>query len=251
MLCNDVKGLISMFERTAAATGSRVAVAVLCCGRSIDGRGYQMVADRFISPIARASGMAMILPAIPDAVDARQVALRCDALLMTGSCSNVSGSLYGGTSSERPDHGRDTVALAVAEAMIEAGRPVLGICRGMQELNVLFGGTLEDLDPGIHMDGSDWEDPRVLAHRHDVDLSPGGVLSTRVGTTSVSVFSAHRQGISRLASGLSVEAKAHDGLVEAFSCHPRSSVMGVQWHPELSQDAFGQSLFDDLVRAAA
>lgn len=239
-----------MSDRHGYRIGSRPVVAVLCCGRAVDGRGYQMVADRFITPITRALGLAMIIPSIPDAVDAREIALRCDALLMTGSCSNVSPERYGRSGGGHSDLGRDEVAMGVADAMIEAGRPVLGVCRGMQELNVLFGGSLLDLDPGLHMEGDDWHDPRVFAHRHDVGLSHDGRLRSRSSADVVSIFSAHRQGVDALGSGLRVEARAHDGLIEAFSASPRGTVVGVQWHPELGASAFDRSLFEDLVRAA-
>lgn len=210
-----------------------------------------MVADRFLAPVARAMGSVMIIPAMPDAVDAAQVALRCDALLMTGSCSNVSPARYGGSPGVHDrDDGRDEVAMRVADAMIEAGRPVLGVCRGMQELNVLFGGTLADLSDGVHMDGTDWRDPRVFAHRHDVVLEGAGRLRGRSSSDVVSIFSAHRQGVRRLGAGLVVEARAGDGLVEAFSASPRGTVVGVQWHPELGRDPFDRSLFEDLVKAA-
>lgn len=229
--------------------GASAVVAVLCCGRSIDGRGYQVVADRFIQPIARAGGVAFVIPSIPDAVDARQVALRCDALLMTGSCSNVAPSRYGGLDDGQLDFARDEVAMAVADAMIEAGRPVLGICRGMQELNILAGGSLRDLRSSFHK-AAEWHDPSVLDHSHDVVLMPDGHLRHRSGAGTVSIISAHSQGVDRLGSGLTIEAMAEDGLVEAFSSRPRSSVVGVQWHAELGSSRLDRALFEDLVAAA-
>jgi putative glutamine amidotransferase len=226
-------------------------VAVLSCGRDVAGRRCHAVAERFLTPIARVGGSALIVPAMPAAVDAAAVALRCDALLMTGSCSDVDGPLYGGPREENVDHGRDEVALAVASAMIEACRPVLGICRGMQELNVLFGGSLVDVSADrLHMEADDWHDPRVFEHRHEVSLVPGGRLSTLCADDAVSIFSAHRRGVGRIGSGLRVEALAPDGLVEAFSARPGAGVLGVQWHPELRGCPLDEEMFADLVRAA-
>lgn len=209
-----------------------------------------MVANRFLDPVIRAGGSALIVPSMPSVVDASQIALRCDALLMTGSCSNVGAHLYGGVQSGMVDSGRDEVAMAVADAMIEAGRPVLGICRGMQELNTLFGGSLRDLDGESHMAHLPWDDPLLLAHAHDIGLVEGGRLSASSSEKVVSIFSAHTQGVDRLGSGLEIEALASDGLVEAFSANVRAQVFGVQWHPEVGSSHLDQRLFADLVRAA-
>lgn len=247
---------LAMFRASSppAARGPTVprpVVAVLSCGRDVAGRRCHAVAERFLTPVADAGGSVLIVPAMPEAVDAAAVALRCDALLMTGSCSDVDGSLYGGPAETNVDHGRDEVALAVASAMIEAGRPVLGICRGMQEINVLFGGSLVDVSGGrLHMEAEHWHDPRVFEHRHEVALVSGGRLHALSDMVEASIFSAHRRGVGRLGVGLRVEALAPDGLVEAISAHPRSSVVGVQWHPELRGCALDDELFRDLVRAA-
>lgn len=241
-----------MLFNTGRTTHSRAVVAVLCCGRTLDGRGYQVVADRYMAPIARAGGMTLVVPSLPEVIEAREVALRCDALLMTGSCSNVSPARYGCSSPPvDPDAGRDEVALRVADAMISAGKPVLGICRGFQEINALLGGTITFLpDDGLHVGGPDWSDPSIFAHRHEVIIEEGGVLGALAPERHVSIVSAHRQGVSRLASGVRVEARAPDGLVEAFSMSDRSSVVGVQWHPELGESMLDRSLFENLVLAA-
>lgn len=228
----------------------RPLVAVLSCGRTIDGRAYQMVADRFLKPVSEAGGSVLVVPSLPEAVDAVAIASRCDALLMTGSCSNVSPARYGVTGTEDDaDHGRDEVALAVAEAMVSAGRPVLGICRGVQELNVMFGGTL-GVAPSDHMWGEDWGDPSVFLHSHPVRLAADGRMAHLAESSEVSVVSAHRRCLDRVAPSLVVEAVSlHDGVVEAVRL-PGVEVVGVQWHPELGRDALSRGLFRDLVRAA-
>jgi putative glutamine amidotransferase len=124
----------------------------------------------------------------------------------------------------------------LAERMIEAGRPVFGICRGLQELNVLFGGTLSrDLGEfSHHRDEDGLSFAELFDHSHDVALSQGGVLAAATGARRITVNSVHRQGIDRLGGGLSVEAVAtDDGLTEAFSAQPcGGDVLAVQWHPE-------------------
>ena len=212
-------------------------IGVLCCNEVAD-RPIQAVASRFIEPLVRLSGATVLLvPALIDTLDAEALGERLDGLLLTGARSNVSACRYGGVAGESGglDEERDEVALALAGHMIEIGRPVFGICRGLQELNILFGGTLQDTDDGAHHPAGDdtaFED--LFSHQHEVELAEGGALARAVGARRISVNSVHRQGVGRLGSGLSVEAVAtHDGLVEAFSgpgCG--AEVLAVQWHPE-------------------
>ncbi|WP_200912532.1 gamma-glutamyl-gamma-aminobutyrate hydrolase family protein [Sphingomonas sp. Leaf242] len=226
-------------------------IGVLCCNE-IASRPIQAVATRFVEPLVRYAGATVLLvPAVADAMDTRSLAGRLDGLLLTGSRSNVAGGRYGNTdaSDDALDLDRDAVALELAGRMIEAGRPVFGICRGLQELNVLFGGTLTDtLDEGHHRSTDDATAYETLFdHVHDVTLSAGGLLASAIAQPSISVTSVHRQGIDRLGEGLTVEAHAvSDGLVEAFSARPcGGDVLAVQWHPEwdVAASASGQAFF--------
>ncbi len=234
---------------------SRPVVAIICSGRASFGRPAQMVSERFIEPVVAAGGSTVLIPAMPDAVDIAAVAGFCDALLMSGAISNVHPESYGVSCDEEEpathDRGRDAVSFRLAEAMINAGKPVLGICRGMQELNVLFGGTLTDLPTdGLHVYSHDWTDSSVYCHRHVVAMSEGSVYNEYVDDSRALVVSAHSQGIERLGEGLTVDAVAGDGLVEAFSTCVKSQVSGVQWHPELSDHPLNDEIFRRLVRAA-
>lgn len=213
-------------------------IGVLCCNEIAD-RPIQAVATRFVEPLVRYAGATVLLvPAVADAMDTRALAARLDGLLLTGSRSNVAGARYGkaDATDDALDLDRDTVALELAGRMIEAGRPVFGICRGLQELNVLFGGTLtESLEDGHHRSTDDETAYETLFdHVHDVTLRPGGLLANATARQSLSVTSVHRQGVARLGTGLRVEAEAvADGLIEAFSAKPcGGDVLAVQWHPE-------------------
>ncbi|SEN11816.1 gamma-glutamyl-gamma-aminobutyrate hydrolase [Sphingomonas gellani] len=220
------------------ATPSPV-IGVLCCNE-VAGRAVQVVASRFVEPLATIAGATVLLvPALTAVTDPAAVVPLLDGLLLTGSRSHVAPSRYRSDVTAPPDQvdeQRDEVALRLAERMIEAGKPVFGICRGMQELNVLFGGTLTDDAAGRGHHGGSWEDgyDRLFEHRHDVDLTGGGVLERITGAGRLSVSSVHQQGVDRLGSGLKVEAVAtHDSLVEAFggtACG--AEVLAVQWHPE-------------------
>jgi putative glutamine amidotransferase len=212
-------------------------IGVVCCNEVAD-RPIQAVATRFIDPLVQyADATVLLVPAVADALDARSLATRLDGLLLTGSRSNVAGDRYGrdDAPTDTLDLDRDTVAFDLAARMIEAGRPVFGICRGLQELNVLFGGTLTDAEAGHHLETGDATAYETLFdHVHDVALQTGGLLETAMARSSVTVTSVHRQGVDRLGAGLSVEAVAiDDGLIEAFSARPcGADVIAVQWHPE-------------------
>ncbi len=218
----------------------RPVIGVLCCNE-FSQRPIQAVATRFVAPLAKLAGATVVLvPAVSDACDAHALVDRLDGLLLTGSRSNVAPSRYGAADGDATLHDgeRDEVALRLAARMIEGGRPVFGICRGLQELNVLFGGTLTDSIGALHHcglhDGEQYD--RHFEHGHDVDLVAGGLLSPAAARTPVN--SVHRQGIDRLGTGLTVEAAGSaDGLIEAFSARPcGAAVLAVQWHPEWDVD---------------
>jgi putative glutamine amidotransferase len=219
------------------AEPERPVIGVVCCNEVAD-RPIQTVATRFIDPLVQyANATVLLVPAVADALDSRSLATRLDGLLLTGSRSNVAGDRYGGIDAEDNalDLDRDTVAFDLAARMIEAGRPVFGICRGLQELNVLFGGTLTDTEAGHHRETGDATAYETLFdHVHDVALQTGGLLETAMARSRVTVTSVHRQGVDRLGGGLRVEAVAtDDGLIEAFSARPcGGDVVAVQWHPE-------------------
>lgn len=232
-------------------------IGVLCCNEVFD-LPIQAVASRFIEPLSRISGATVLLvPALEDVLDASALTDRLDGLLLTGSRSNVAADRYGAArqGAGRLDEQRDAVAIALAGRMIERGRPVFGICRGLQELNVLFGGTLTpDLEPGHHHRAEpDLPFEDLFAHTHDVTLAEGGLLASAIECSRLTVNSVHHQGIDRLGKGLRIEAiSAEDGLVEAFSANDgAATVLAVQWHPEWggATCSSGQAFFSLLGEA--
>ena len=221
-----------------APSPPRPLIGVLCCNEVME-RPVQTVASRFIEPLVRISGAtALLVPALVSGVDIGDIAARLDGLLLTGSRSNVAPRRYGAAAvgtPDRLDERRDEVALRLADTMINASKPVFGICRGLQELNVLFGGTLCDMDPGSHHGPEDdVAFHELFEHMHDIELVAGGRLVNGGPSRRVSVNSVHAQGIDRLGSGLAVEAVSTlDGVVEAVSARPfEGEVLAVQWHPE-------------------
>lgn len=222
---------------------TRPVLGIICCSRAVGEDQAQIVMDRYAMPAMEyADCAALLVPALPGLMRATEVASRIDGLLLTGSPSNVVPALYGeadAADAEGPyDAARDTMAADLAIACMARGKPVFGICRGLQELNVIFGGTLRrdmsrsgDLLPHHADQDADWD--AMFDHGHEVALAPGGVLRGAIGSGRMWVNSVHFQGIARLGDGLRVEATAPDGVIEAFSSqHTGAPVLAVQWHPE-------------------
>src|SRR5215469_7381556 len=133
---------------------------------------------------------------------------------------------------------RDTTTLALLKAAIAAGAPVLCLCRGFQELNVAFGGSLhqhvQEVEGRIdHRENKNADLAVQYGPAHEVRVAQGGLLSQLVGIRSFNVNSLHAQGIDRLAPPLHADAIAPDGTIEAVSMpRAKSFLLGLQWHPE-------------------
>jgi putative glutamine amidotransferase len=222
----------------------------------------QTVMNRYVTAAMRWGDVAALLvPALPDLMSARDVAPRLDGLLLTGSPSNIEPARYGeadASDAEGPyDADRDTMTLGLIRTMLDLGRPVLGVCRGFQEVNVAFGGALRrdtsrstDLLAHHAPAGADVEG--MFAHAHEVTLTPDGLLDRAMGRDRLTVNSVHFQGVGRLGEGLAVEAVAPDGRVEAVSAWVnRAPVLAVQWHPEwrTADNADSQAFFRLLGQA--
>ena len=223
--------------------GARPVLGVSCCTRRVGTEFAQVVIDRYVTAAMRWGDVAALLvPALPELMKASEVAPRLDGLLLTGSPSNVEPGVYGeagASDAEGPyDPARDTMTRDLITAMLDLGRPVLGVCRGFQEINVAFGGTLRrdtsrnpDLLAHHAPETATFDD--MFAHEHEVALTPGGLLSRQLDRDRLRVNSVHFQGAGRLGAGLTVEARAPDGMVEAVSARVnRAPVLAVQWHPE-------------------
>jgi putative glutamine amidotransferase len=216
---------------------------------------YHMVGEKYARALMDAAGAApVVIPSLAEELQFEELIERLDGLLFTGSPSNVEPHHYQGTPSEPGtlhDPARDATTLPLIRKAVAAGVPVFGICRGFQEMNVAFGGTLHQK---LH------EVPGNLDHRddeslplevqygpaHDVTLEPGGLLRSLASADSIRVNSLHNQGINRLGSALDVEARAPDGVIEAFRVHgSQRFALAVQWHPEwqVMQNPFSRAVF--------
>jgi putative glutamine amidotransferase len=173
---------------------------------------------------------------------------------LTGSASNVEPHHYGGPASEPGtlhDPNRDATTLPLIPQAIAAGLPVLAICRGFQEMNVAYGGTLHqrlhEVDGYIdHREDESAPLDVQYGAAHEVLLEPGGRLREIAGRDRLMVNSLHWQGIRDLGGGLEVEARAPDGVIEAFRAAGAADFgLGLQWHPEwqFESNPFSSALF--------
>ena len=220
---------------------AKPALGITCCVREVEGESAQTVISRYVRAVVRhADVAALLIPAIPDLIDVRDIAGRIDGLLLTGSPSNVAPACYGHSDVEETgpsDPARDSTSLPLIETMIGRGLPVFGICRGHQELNVALGGTLRR-DLADHHAPEGVSRAEMFGHSHEVELTAGGLLRHMLGRDRILVNSVHYQAIDRLASGLTAEAYSPDGIIEAVSGRLNGApLLGVQWHPEWDADS--------------
>ena len=227
-------------------TNDRPVLGVISCNRETDNQTAQVVMTRYLtSALAYADAAALLVPAMPELMRAREVAPRLDGLLLTGTPSNLDPKRYGELIDDAPgpfDPERDEMTARLIEAMLDLGKPVFGIFRGFQELNVAFGGTLrrdmaEHPELIAHHAPSELSFSEYFEHKHPVTLTGGGVLQRAYARDELDVVSVHYQGVDKLGAGLNVEARAPDGVVEAVSAEVNGApVLAVQWHPEWKAD---------------
>ncbi|MFN8130949.1 MAG: gamma-glutamyl-gamma-aminobutyrate hydrolase family protein [Solirubrobacteraceae bacterium] len=189
----------------------------------------------YCQAIQRAGGRAVIL--VPDPADSaapEAVIATLQGLIVTGSSSDLDPALYGAPAHEATDPVppvRDEFDVALTRAALAAGLPLLGVCRGMQVLNVACGGTLEQHLPDAVGHGDHQGPPGTFAE-HPVRLEPGSLAAAAAGAEQAEVKSYHHQGLARLGAGLRATGwSGLDGIVEAVE-RPGGFVLGVLWHPE-------------------
>jgi putative glutamine amidotransferase len=251
--------------------GGKPLVLIACDVKQVGPHAFHCVGEKYIDAVAHGAGVwPLLLPALGAGSDLESLERHfdLDALLadvdgvfLPGSVSNLAPTRYGGQPDPTmlQDPQRDALTLSLIERAMALSVPLFAVCRGLQELNVVLGGTLH---PRVHeVEGflDHREDPDAARddqyrHAHPVALRSGGVLEGLLGCAEIRVNSLHGQGLRDLAPGLVVEGVAPDGLVEAVSCpsHP-GFLIGVQWHPEwrFRSDPVSVALFRAFGAAAA
>lgn len=208
----------------------------------------------YLDAVWQAGGIPLVPPPIDDNAALDQLAALADALVLPGGAFDIDPALYGEQRHARcgelkPE--RTALEVALLERALARGLPVLGVCGGMQLINVVRGGAL-------------WQDlpsqaPSPLEHQqttskslpaHEVEVVAGTLLSRVVATARLPVNSTHHQAVKALGAGLVVSARATDGLVEGIEDPSLPFLVGVQWHPESMREAPQRAIYRALVEAA-
>ena len=222
--------------------------------------------QRYVSSVNKFSNcIAVQIPSMGKDFDYSDLIKRFDGILLTGGRANIEPHNYGGTPfpmDESIDPERDGAVLNIIPACIDAGIPILGICRGLQEINVAMGGSLHyriNQMPGKNdhrmPKGDNITEEDIFKLRHPVILTPGGLFQKMIGRDEILVNSLHGQGIDQLGEGLIIQAISDDDVIEGISIknHP-SFGAAVQWHtefhPEREEHTLSRKLYEAFGRAA-
>lgn len=223
---------------------------------------FHAVGEKYIAAVVQAADcLPLLIPVLETPLDVSEILARVDGIFFTGSPSNVEPHRYAGAASlpgTLHDPHRDATTLSLIPRAIATGVPVFGVCRGFQEMNVAMGGTLHQRVQEVagfadHREDKDEPLDVQYAPAHEVTLERGGLLHKLAGADRIEVNSLHAQGVDRLAPDLEIEARAPDGLIEAFRVKSAPSfALAVQWHPEwkVMTNEFSKALFAEFGRAA-
>ena len=224
----------------SATTNPKPVVLVPACNRLQGHHVYHVAGKKYVDAVRLAGCQPLVVPgATGDELDA--LLDLAQGVLLTGSPSNVHPRHFDEDVLDPAlplDPERDAWTLPLIPKAIERGMPLFAICRGFQEMNVALGGSLHQAVhrvSGLSDHRDDERQPLEVQYgpAHEIIVAPGGLLERVLRVPRVMVNSLHDQGVNRLAPGLRIEARAPDGLVEAFSvAHAPGFTLGVQWHPE-------------------
>ncbi|OUS39431.1 gamma-glutamyl-gamma-aminobutyrate hydrolase ['Osedax' symbiont bacterium Rs2_46_30_T18] len=222
----------------------------------------QTIDEKYLlAAITGAGATPIIIPTLLSEEHLSRLINLVDGIILTGDASNIDPGLYracGTVESHGPfDKKRDTVALWLITQALQQNIPILGICRGMQEMNVALGGTLQtgivDNEQFSEHSGIDYGLAADLryAHSHNVSLSRQGLLKEILGQEVIGVNSLHEQAVAELGRDLVVNATSADNIVEAFHHPGKDFFLGVQWHVEyaLKNDPVSVAILAAFTRA--
>ncbi len=221
---------------------------IFCAGES--------VGDVFMDGLLDAGAMPVMVPITSDRGLIREYVELCDGFVIPGG-HNVDPVFWGEEPLwiDRLSPQRDGLELPLVEMLLERDKPLLGICRGAQVLNVVLGGSLVQDLTVLEPQGRPklWKHETILdVPAHPIDVAPGSLLHDIVGADTAEVNSSHTQCVATLGAGVVVTGRATDGIVEAIEVPDRRFCLGVQWHPEYTWELLphDRGLFHALVDAA-
>jgi putative glutamine amidotransferase len=231
-------------------------VAITATTKEIDGMQRVRLNEVYVTALAGAGLVPLIVPPLADAdVDALLGAVQ--GLVLSGG-EDVAPDAYGASDagSDPPHRLRDSTELALARRARELRMPTLAICRGIQLANVALGGTLvQDIRTQLPSAGPHDQSKRRRERVHEITVDTQSAMARALGATQLSVNSSHHQSLDRIAAGLSVVARAPDGIVEAAEWTGDDWwMLGVQWHPEEligTREPWDRNLFASFAAAVA
>ena len=223
------------------------------------GRDQFYLRKQYSEAVFQAGGTPVLLPLIPEKIYAQELVRGLDAVLISGSNSDVDPHRYG--QEPHPKIGsivsrRDETDLLLLDEIFRVRKPLLGICFGIQILNVYLGGTLwQDVEAQVKQAVKHEQTGLEDYRSHTIRVKRRSLLYELVGQTETRVNSFHHQAIHKVATRLVAVAESTDGVVEAVELRkpgPSQFVLGVQWHPEIGweTDELSQKIFERFVAAA-
>lgn len=248
------------FANATAGTfprGEKHGAPLVGISANVDGETSRLHRD-YMQAVLDAGGVPVIVPATDDMGALREIVERLDALVLSGG-ADIAGEYFGEPTLDgltEVDPFRDRYELLLLRLATDRQLPIFGICRGMQLLNVAFGGTLWQDIPSQYT-GTPLPHSVIIPEKerpaHTVSLVPGTRIASALGTRETGVNSRHHQGVRDLAPGFRVAATAPDGIIEAIEAFPVRRIWGVQWHPEnmaVAGDGGMRGLFRLLIEEA-
>lgn len=210
----------------------------------------------YVAAVERAGGLPLLVAPTEDREVADALFAIADGLVITGGDFDIPPEQFGaapveGVRVDPPKPLRTRFEWQLTEAALARGVPILGICGGMQLLNVVLGGTLHLHIPDAIAGALEHEQPTSPAEpAHAVRLAPDSVLAGVCGRDTIDVNTTHHQAVAALGRGLVAEGWSPDGVIEAIADPARAFAVGVQWHPELLEDDVSDALYRAFVDAA-
>ena len=211
---------------------------------------------QYLEAIEAAGGLPLVLPLVNDALKLRLLLEKVEGLLVTGSGSDLAPELYGERQRfkfRRMSRQRSSLELGIAKLAYRSGVPTLGICGGMQSMNVALGGTLiQDISSQIPTSISHQPSFPATKPAHIIEVMPQTLMRRIAGRATLEVNSSHHQSVKKLPRQLVISALSPDGVIEAIESSSHPFYLGVQWHPEClySKDPIQKRLFQALVKAS-